>query len=366
MRTLTVSILTALVASACAATTSSEVPVTAAPAIVTSTTEAPVASTTTTTQIATTTTSTEQPMTAPFTLVPFDGNPVIPAPGPKGSSFLPAVVVESDTFHMWLTSSPDLLAVPTAIYHATSDDGISWTIDDTPAVAADGEGFDAFSTADARVVALDGGMWVMFYNARSEPGPGPGPAIGRATAPGPGGPWTTEAEPVVVTGQVWEAGFVSPASVIINDDGVSLFYSAGSNYAAFEPTLTGLATAPSVFDSFTKHGSPVLEPKGSGWDGHFRWELAAFPYDGGLAGFYSGDPTTLTGEAIGYAESTDGVTWITAAQPLLNPRDQAWASLDVVSSAVVEAPDGRLLLYYSGGNDLFSLSIGVAEIVQAG
>ena len=108
-----------------------------------------------------------------------------------------------------------------------------------------------------------------------------------------------------------------------------------------------------------------------GWDGHFTWEAAIFPHDGGFGAFYTGDPKTLTGEAIGYAWSADGYNWVRATDnPLLRPRQQAWSTLDVVAGSVAETADGRLLLFYSGNLGIhpfrLDFSIGMAEIVAAG
>ncbi|MEZ5175440.1 MAG: hypothetical protein R2823_04460 [Acidimicrobiia bacterium] len=305
-------------------------------------------------------------MTSPFALEPYAANPIIQQPTETGGSMLPAVLLVDDLLHMWFTQTTSWSTVPTAIYHATSIDGFEWVVDPAPALEADGSGFDAFSVAEGRVIQIDG-VWIMYYNAREEPGPGPGPAIGRATAPSPDGPWKAGPSAVVRTGNAaaWDSGFVSPAAAIASEDGVQLFYSGGTDYATFGPTATGLARSVDT-KAFTKESRPVID-HGTGWDGHYSWEAAVFPLGNGLAAFYTGDPKELTGEAIGYASSSDGVVWAKATNnPLLEPRDQEWASLDVVAGSVVTLPDGRVLLYYSGTNGGLSFSIGVAEAVPVG
>lgn len=319
------------------------------------------------------TTTTEVPMpSSPTSLVPSDANPVLARPVPAGVAMLPTVIELDGMMHMWFTLSDDPFSVPTAIFHAVSEDGLSWIVDESPALTGDGTGFDAFQVAEPVVFpTLPGGEGlVMLYNARSAPGPGPGDAIGMATAPGPAGPWTAATDPVLVVGgsDEWDAGFVSPASVVIGPDQATLhlYYSGGTDYLSFSPFATGLAISEDGI-AWTKHPEPVLAPQGSGWDGQFSWEAAVFPHDGGFGALYTGDPTTLTGEAIGFAWSADGISWIRYPNnPLLKPRDQEWASLDVVAGSVVVAPDGRILLFYSGNTGTagpLDFSIGVAEVV---
>ncbi|GMQ94801.1 MAG: hypothetical protein BMS9Abin12_2309 [Acidimicrobiia bacterium] len=331
-----------------------------------STSQAPTTTTSATAEETTTSTIDPEPaMNSPFRAEPYTQNPVIEKPSEQGGAFLPRVVVSEGTFHMWFTQTTDWMAVPTAIFHATSSDGLEWNIDEQPSLLADGEGFDAFSVAEGTVVETGDG-WVMYYNARAIPGPGPGPGIGRATAPSPNGPWVADPEPVLVSGEpgTWDSGFVTPNSAVVADGGVLLYYSGGTNYIEFAPTATGLAKSEDT-SAFVKESVPVIEGA-SIWDGRFAWEAAVFDYDGGYAALYTGDPTSLTGEAIGYAWSPDGVTWESADDnPILQPRAQAWAGLDVVAGAVVETPDGRRLLFYSGSNAGLDFSIGVAELLPA-
>ena len=356
----------AVVAAGCATQTSaSDTPADVVATTAPTTTSAPTTTpppATTTTAAPETTTTTEAAMQSPISLEPYDGNPVIPTPTDTGGAMLPSVVVADGIVHMWFTQTADWMTEPTAIYHATSPDGLTWEVDEKPVLTADGDGFDAFSVGEGTVVETDDG-WVMYYNAAAEPTIGPGPAIGRATAPGPDGPWTADPDPVLVTGDQgsWDSGFVTPATVIVTDEGIRLYYSGGANYPEFEPTATGLATAPDT-TTFTKEPGPVIAGV-KGWDGQFAWEAAVFPFDSGYGALYTGDPKTLTGEAIGYAWSADGTTWDTASDnPLLQPRAQAWASIDVVAGSVVEMPDGTMLLYYSGNVTGFDFAIGVAEL----
>lgn len=365
--TMSLIVVTVLLAAGCATTVASEdVAATPSTTIASTTSKAiPVTSQPSPTTTTVAPADPEEGLNSPFRIEPNDTNPIIEKPTDQGGAMLPSVVVSDGVIHMWFTQTTDWMAVPTAIFHATSDDGLAWTVDPEPVLTGDGEGFDAFSVAEGTVVDM-GDRWIMYYNARAVPGPGPGPSIGRAVAEGPGGPWVTDPEPVLTVGDPgsWDSGFVSPNTALATEDGIMLFYSGGTNYIELEPTATGLAMS---VDStqFTKSSEPVLSGSAT-WDERFSWEAAVFEYDGGYGAFYTGDPETLTGETIGYAWSADGVNWASATDnPLLKPRTQAWASLDVVAGSVIKTPDGRWLLFYSGNVNMLDFSIGVAELVPA-
>ncbi len=307
-------------------------------------------------------------MTSPFRLIPYESNPVVPMPGPDGGAMLPHVMSFDGVLHMWFTQSEDWLKAPAVILHAVStDDGETWEVDPEPALVGDGNGFDAFAVGEPVVVATDSGL-VMYYNGRGVPGPGPGPHIGRAVSESPSGPWSPDPDPVLTVGAPgdWDSGFVTPNAALVEESGTKLIYSGGTDYVALEATHLGLAESADGVE-FAKHAEPVMSGE-AGWDGHFNWEAAVFPYNGGLGAFYTGDPKTLTGEAIGFAWSPDGMTWTKAEDnPLLEPRQQEWATLDVVAGSVVTTADGRMLLFYSGnrGQTQFRLdfAIGMAELV---
>jgi len=339
------------------------------PPATTTTTTTTTAPTTTTT--AATTTTTKPPVLAiggasPYRLVAFEHNPILEKPSDKGGAMLPEVRLVDGTFHMWFTQSADWTAVPEAIYHATSKDGFTWKVDEEPALTGDGDGFDAFAVAEARVIQADDGTWVMFYNALAEPRPGPGAAIGRAVADTPEGPWRRDPEPFLVTGEPgsWDSGLVTPASVVRHDGRILLYYSGGIDMTKPGSHMrVGLVVIDG--DAVTRRPEPVFA-ENAGWDAGWAWEPAVFADGDGLGAFFAGLPDKPT-EAIGYASSSDGVSWTEASDnPLLEPGDP-WSQTWVVPSSVVDFPDGRRMLYYSGNNSvqLPLYSIGVAEIVPA-
>ncbi len=362
---------------ACAGTaTSDDTATTTAPAEQAAAANAPVttepAPTTTTTTQATTTTSSTTTTTkpprpdSPFGLRALADNPLIERPSDSGGALLPEVKLIDGVYHMWFTQTTDWATVPEAIYHATSDDGIAWTVDDEPALTGDGDGFDAFAVAEGRVVEDGDGGWIMFYNAMPEPMYGaPGIAIGRATADNPFGPWTRDVEPLITVGDTgaWDSGFVLPASALWFDDEILLFYSGGKGVRT-PGWSTGLVKIDG--DDIARLPDPVMRPLRS-WNGTAAWEPAVFPYEGGLAAFISGVPSSMDGESIGYAWSPDGIEWTEAQDnPLLGPTEP-WAELFVLAGSVVEHPDGSMTLYYSGTTTgPLDFAIGAADVVPSG
>ncbi len=309
-------------------------------------------------------------------LVPHEGNPIITY-GPAGSwdeglAFLPDVVQYDGTWYLFYTGSPNIQTDPLAIGLATSADGFAFTKSDSnPVLEADGTGYDALSLGQP-VVIVEGGTWVLYYNARSAPGPGPGPAIGRATAPDPTGPWTQSEQSVLETGGSgeWDSGFVTPNAVCPTEGGYTMYYSGGVGYPML-PSMVGMATSPDgvtwvKYDdpATSEHpyaeSDPVVPLGDSGeWDSGYAWMAAVLETAAGWEMYYTGDPDTWTGEWIGYATSTDGVTWTKwPGNPILGP-SEPWATLDVVAGSAVRV-GSRYVLYYSGNTTMFDGQIGVA------
>jgi hypothetical protein len=127
--------------------------------------------------------------------------------------------------------------------------------------------------------------------------------IGLATAPGPDGPWTIGAAPILTAGEpgTWDAGGLTWPSVVPTPTGWSMYYTT------FATTRRAgvIARATSVDGiTWTKDLASVLEPEAD-WEGPAldRPRVVAVP-DGYLMVYAGIDLTDR-----GIAASTDGVTW---------------------------------------------------------
>ncbi len=161
-----------------------------------------------------------------------------------------ATVVHGGIVHLYgVAFSADPAEEP-RVLHLTSDDGgATWEGDTTASVMEDfAMELDVIGPVPASAFVGDDGTWVMVGGGRL-PG-GERPIIWRATAPGPDGPWTA-------------------------------------------------------------HGVPVLEPSADGWDTRIVDHPTILPTDDGelLLAYGGASAVTPNRNRIGFATSTDGVTW---------------------------------------------------------
>ena len=235
-----------------------------------------------------------------------------------GSSDLyinPGALLEADgVLHMFpnlFSTWPGRVRVP----HLTSSDGgTTWVLDaDAPVLSSDDmpladPGIDVSSGYIA-----DDGTWVLVYEtvANSKPW-----TIARATAPGPTGPWTFDAEPILAPGGTgaFDRGGVQWPSVVELDGKLLLFY-AGFDAAQGGTGAIGLATLGDD-GTWTKHPAPVLAATEK-WEGRSvdRPRVVATP--DGLVMVYAGRDLTDRG----LATSTDGVTWTKVPGPAIERDD---------------------------------------------
>ena len=250
--------------------------------------------------------------------VPYEGNPVIPPP-PADSwagllRWVEDVVVVDGTYHMFFTGTTTAFWVDHAIGHATSLDGISWTMDPSnPVMTPVAEGdWDVTSFASLAVIH-DGTEFLMCYGGVDPNGYG---QTGLATSPD-GVNWSRyPGNPVFETGPVgsYDEGLVFPGTILVQGGLFHMWYSALETPTP--PTADqgsiGYATSPDGV-TWTKHPSPVLE---TGSDLDWDRSLIYGPevvFDGASYHmWYTGavifGPSWLSAR-IGYATSPDGIAW---------------------------------------------------------
>jgi predicted GH43/DUF377 family glycosyl hydrolase len=248
--------------------------------------------------------------------VVYEGNPVIPRPEadswPGLYRWVEAVVVVDGTYHMFFTGTQTAFWVDHTIGHATSRDGISWTIDpNNPVMTPAAEGEWNVSLFASLAVIHDGTEFQMWYGGVDEAG---FCQIGLASSPD-GSTWTRYAgNPVIENGPAGsiDSGLVYPGSVLLHGGLHHMWYSACN-----EPTVSGkgwigYATSPDGV-SWTRHSSPVLETGSrENWDRSVIYGPGVV-FDGisyhmwytGVV-IASGFWATIQ---IGHATSPDGITW---------------------------------------------------------
>ena len=224
------------------------------------------------------------------------------------------LVDEAGTFHMFanaFTGWPGKVEFP----HLTSTDGVAWTLAaSTPAFSSDEVPFAEPGADVSTAFVDDDGTWTLifqtvnFIDASS---------LGRATAPGPDGPWAIDPEPVLEPGAEgeWDAGGLAWPSVVRTDDGWAMYY-AGADRPRTPSQAIGLATSTDGV-TWTKHDTPVLLPAAA-WEGAGMDRPRVQRTDVGWVMLYTG--RTLNDR--GLAWSDDGVAWTTdPANPVITETD---------------------------------------------
>jgi predicted GH43/DUF377 family glycosyl hydrolase len=216
-----------------------------------------------------------------------------------------AALFDGTNYHAWFTGIGDH-HVFTGIGHATSPDGIHWTMDPANPVivrGSDGEWDDGYALGGA--VILDDIGFHMWYTG----GGADGEKIGYATSPD-GSVWTKHQEnPVMEHGPQgsWDSVVLGVGAVIVVDDTYRMWF-----YGATENLLTdgkiGYAESSDGI-SWDKNPLPVLEPNtypGS-WEVSFLTPTVVFDGDTYHMWYSGNSPTEWA--MVGYAYSTDGLEW---------------------------------------------------------
>ncbi len=203
-----------------------------------------------------------QPAEAPIAFEVVGDEPVID-PRDYGAAYLlpGAVVVHEGTYHLYPVAFYADSTEQPRVLHLSSADGESWTGDPSASVLEDFPiELDATGAVPSSAFVDEDGTWVMYGGGRRTGGTDP--IVWRATAPGADGPWTAHAE-------------------------------------------------------------PILEPDGAGWDGAIADHPGVIPTDDGyLMGYGGASVTTPNRNRIGFATSTDGLTWTPISTTLEGADDE--------------------------------------------
>ena len=147
-------------------------------------------------------------------------------------------------------------------FHATSADGVEWTVNAGDPLAALESAFSPPGPVPGTVLHPTDDEWVMYLWGTPSPLVN-GAEIYRATAADPGGPWTVDEEPVVPLGEPGEVddlGLDFPA-VLPTDEGWFMLYGANGGDRPHTARIL-LATSPDGI-TWEKQGR-VIEPQDCG------------------------------------------------------------------------------------------------------
>jgi hypothetical protein len=234
--------------------------------------------------------------------VQYPDNPVfIPPSGSESSGR--AIVWDGSMYHMIFEYGDEL-----GLGHATSPDGVEWTLDSASPVLVPGpEGAWDSEWLSPGAMTYDDGVFDLWYSGCHREFPAVPCSVGYATSPD-GSVWTKyPLNPVLGVGPSgsFDGYTLDPGSVVFAEGAYRMWYTAMDKPSG--AVTIGYADSPDK-TSWTRHPNPVLEP-GPGWD---QWDVGnpTVVYDGsGYQMWYSGSEDGIVG-SIGYARSTNGIEWV--------------------------------------------------------
>ena len=200
-------------------------------------------------------------------------------------------------------------------FHATSADGVAWTIDQADPFADLGLDLSPPGPLPGSVLEAGGG-WVMYLGgipANQQYGS----TIWRATATTAAGPWVADPDPVLIKAKsgAWDDGQVDWPSVIRTDDGYLMAYNA-SGAGDLERSSIGLARSADGISWERTAENPVVTAV-----------LCGDLLQAGIPRLMQpdGGPFVLiwdAGDVARMATSDDAISWSCATEgPLVEPAD---------------------------------------------
>ena len=232
-----------------------------------------------------------------------------------------------------------------------SDDGLVWEPASTePVIAFADTGAPAASFLRS-VLAEPDGTWTAFFYSYGGSGTRTPLSVGRASAPALAGPWSVDPAPVFGVGSGWDSGEIATPNVLRTDTGYVMFYTGGPGDG-----ITGIGRAEST-DGITweRAEEPVLEGTGDSadWDGARVSQPNVIALESGFAMLHKGNSTTGFGQrhGIACAASLDSdATWERVGAEPIV--DPALVpGGDLLFSTELTRIDGRVVLYAEVSQD---------------
>jgi hypothetical protein len=282
------------------------------------------------------------------------GGPVLEASDLHGGSYgftLPAAYFTADGVqHLYVVGFGDLPG-DQKVYHATSTDGMDWTVDSADPFATLGLALSPPGPIPGSVIPDGVGGWQMYFWGVPSPQV-QGAQIYRATAPGAGGPWTADTDPVLPVGEpgdVDDGGLDFP-SVVTTDDGYLMLYSASGGD---HPRDARILLARSEDGVVWEKAGRVIEPQDCGGaDADSISNPRLFAVDGGYLAL------TLLESDVAALTSPDGEHWTCAGDgPIFAATEISGSDRIHTLAAAQDGDDIKLLmevLLTDAGGEVFS------------
>jgi predicted GH43/DUF377 family glycosyl hydrolase len=269
-----------------------------------------------------------------------------------------AVIVADGTFHAFANYGTGLNQ---DVHHATSSDGITW--------AAVGDDKNVLSVTDTGYIWLampttgliqDDGTWVMYVYGWKDQKPfeeldNYSTIIGRATSPGPDGPWTPDPEPVLKPGGsgAWDSHQIKHPTVVKTPEGYALFYTgitrSGEQAIGVATSTDGVHFTkyddPATTEDKYAQSDPVLIAEASpAWDDIAVFQPSVQLTPDGWVMIFKGAGSAGDPDSLGLALSDNGIHWThTEDNPILRP--DAFKGGRVIWFTNLQYVDGTYFLF---------------------
>ncbi len=274
----------------------------------------------------------------------------------------PSVILDGSTYKMWYRGSASDIG---ALGYATSTDGVTWVKSGSNPILVSGTAgaWDA-SDVSGPTVIKDGSTYKMWYAGKSDSNPDYWyrMAIGYATS-SDGVTWVKSgSNPVLVAGTAgaWDDYEVSSPTVIKDGSTYKMWYTGTAEAGNM---VIGYATS-SDGVTWVKSGSnPVVSVGSAGeWDASYVYDPSV-TYNGCQYELWYTGSRDIT--AIGYATSTDGVAWVkSGSNPVLTTGLEADWDYSRVDQPDVLQNGTTYYMWYEGGK-LMGDPIGLATVGES-
>ena len=279
-----------------------------------------------------------------------DAGPLL-EPGSPGSfdaggGWPGTVVFDGSSYHLYYVGFPEPdgpFFQGWQIGHATSPDGLIWTKDAANPVVGLGSAGEWDERSLSKPAVEFDGSMFHMWYVGGNTSVA---SAGYATSLD-GSMWTKHGEnPVLEPGPPgsWEGEILAPHTVLFNGSTYRMWYYAGPSVG---PWQIGYAESSDGL-SWTKHTTPVLSPGPPGsWDSWSPHE-PALVIDGGVFHmWYTASTGSVADLSIGYARSDDGINWTKHV-----PRPVVTHDPYAISSTVL-LEDGTYRMWFAAGSDIY-------------
>lgn len=285
------------------------------------------------------------------TILDGSGSPTIPGDWDSSSVSAPRVIRDNGTYRMWYDgSSVQNPGWGWGIGRAESTDGIEWLKEDDNPLLVAGDSGEWDSQYRGQVAILKEASGYKMWYAGSDGG---ARQVGYATSTD-GVNWETHAgNPVLATGSPgsWDDTITS-GPAIIKDGGLykMWYHGCNSNYTACS---IGYATSPNGVDWTKYANNPVLIGSADSWDSAILTSPAVIKNGNTYLMWYTG-----LGPEIGLATSPDGIQWTNyPGNPVIS---ESWDGRKVAQSNVL-LEDSIYKMWFRAGQQQDDRAIGYAE-----